>query len=770
MLFKQLLLLGTTIALLFCQTACEMGQSDDFLPGNGLNTLRTTVYGIVTNENLEPIEGARVWALDVPETLSDANGVFMLPKVSVNGQRFVVYAEKEGFFKKTFANMPQGGRSKINLLLIPKQTATFNAAEAYTLQMGTATAELPANGFVDAQNGSTYSGTIQAAYRHLSPSDELFGLAMPGTDFMAKDTQDEARFLVSYGAVGIELSGSNGEALQLSPGSIATLRMTIPESHLAEAPATIPLWYFDEATALWREEGTATREGNEYIGTVTHFTWWNCDYPVSPTTFVKGRVVDCAGNPVAGVAVNVGPLIVTTDENGYYYTNIPANLDFSISINPALTWGITIDELYVPGVPEGTTYYADDLVLPCLNQVQGRVADCEDSPLEALVTIQSNGNLVNVTMSTQGNFNTVIGNNTEDLRAIARYSSPILGVLGDTISSFVEIINNDMLTYDAGTINLTCITHFTGKVTDCYDTAITAQISAYWAGGSYSVASNGMFSLAAPANTSITIVINTTVGTDSVSVVSPNSKETSDLGIFKLPCPATISGIVTDCGGSPVPAYLVVSWQGGGNQNGISDNVGAYNLTVPGGADLNIGAFSLDGTMVGTSTISTVTEQNTVVPTIALCDIACNTISANIVGVSDNYVSNNIRALRQVTTSMTNAVIHAKFDNVVIAPASGSVATSPASEELTMVIGGLTTGIYTIGTNASLSLDIELDFGTQDCLTLSEYMGTITIDENSDTRVSGSFDITAWLTVCPEAQGDYTSGARALSGMFCVEY
>ncbi len=52
----------------------------------------------------------------------------------------------------------------------------------------------------------------------------------------------------------VELTGTSGELLQIATGKKATLTLSIPSSLAASAPATIPLWFFDEAKGLWKEE------------------------------------------------------------------------------------------------------------------------------------------------------------------------------------------------------------------------------------------------------------------------------------------------------------------------------------------------------------------------------------------------------------------------------------------------------------------------------------------------------------------------------------
>ena len=101
---------------------------------------------------------------------------------------------------------------------------------------------------------------------------------MPG-NLTGLTTNNEQKLLQTYGMIAVELEGGAGEKLNLAAGKIATISMPIPASMVASAPATIPLWYFNDTTGVWIEQGTATKQGSNYLGTVSHFSFWNCDVP-----------------------------------------------------------------------------------------------------------------------------------------------------------------------------------------------------------------------------------------------------------------------------------------------------------------------------------------------------------------------------------------------------------------------------------------------------------------------------------------------------------
>ena len=165
-------------------------------------------------------------------------------------------------------------------------TGSFVSGSGGTVQFGTyGSVEFQADGIVDA-SGNPYTGQVDVYGMYLDPTDENIFQTVP-SDFYAIDQNDEQRILESYAMMHVELEGSNGEKLNISKP--ATMKFRVPESLQDRAPSSIPLWYMDEASSTWKEDGQASLQGEFYVGEVNHFSLWNCDVP---NTYVEisGRI------------------------------------------------------------------------------------------------------------------------------------------------------------------------------------------------------------------------------------------------------------------------------------------------------------------------------------------------------------------------------------------------------------------------------------------------------------------------------------------------
>jgi hypothetical protein len=210
--------------------------------------------------------------------ITDANGYFRINNASLDKSSAVVTANKAGYFKAYRTFGATSGSNHIEMKLIKRTSAgTIDAAAGGEISLSNGTkVALPANGLVNASTNAAYNGQVRVYAAYIDPSAADISQTVPGS-FMATDKDGKRVVLTSYGMVAVELEGASGEKLQIKNGSTASLTTAIPAAAQASAPNTIPLWSVDETTGIWKEEGTATKSGNVYVGQVKHFSFWNCD-------------------------------------------------------------------------------------------------------------------------------------------------------------------------------------------------------------------------------------------------------------------------------------------------------------------------------------------------------------------------------------------------------------------------------------------------------------------------------------------------------------
>lgn len=204
---------------------------------------------------------------------------------------------------------------------------------------GISLVSLPASGVVKV-GGGVPDGKINVNVTVIDPSvdPEL----MPGS-YQAINTEDgEIEHIESYGAISVVMRDDYGDLLQLDGVHNATIRIPVAkEAVIGQAPATIPLYYFDDVSGYWMEEGEATLEMLEsgeyvYVGEVGHFTVWNADIAYESVN-INGCVEDGDGNPVSGARINssgldyIGSSYAISDENGLF--SIPAKGMSKIMLN-----------------------------------------------------------------------------------------------------------------------------------------------------------------------------------------------------------------------------------------------------------------------------------------------------------------------------------------------------------------------------------------------------------------------------------------------------
>ncbi len=293
--------------------------------------------GLVRDVDGNPLDGVTVTSGNAV-AISDANGLFGFTSLEVVEGRSVVRFSKTGYFDIVRSYDSVDGQ-QWEVVMCKKEansfttTKEYNSSTAQTLQVGGMRIDMPADGYKVDLNGTAYSGQVKTDMLYLNPNNDNFSEMMPGGDLAAVRTDKSRVTLLSYGMSDLNMYSSTGEKLQLKKGSKAKLTFPVPEGMDGNLPSSIPLWSFNEKKGLWEEEGSATLQGDVYVGEVSHFSWVNLDYPEKQAV-VMGHVKDDNGNPLPGVRLNIGQLqtAVFTDESGFYRQVVPANQSFAITV------------------------------------------------------------------------------------------------------------------------------------------------------------------------------------------------------------------------------------------------------------------------------------------------------------------------------------------------------------------------------------------------------------------------------------------------------
>ena len=296
-------------------------------------TANHNFMGQVVDLQNNPVSGALIM-IGNSSTNTDNNGIFIIRNAQVFEKFAYIKAEKAGFIHGSRSVVPSLGVNHVKIMLLP-QTVTHTVLsginETVSLSNGAA---VELFGEYSNLDGSDYSGNVQVTLHFLNPTDETMTQQMPGM-LLAQNYLNEARLLETLGMLAVVLRSDTGEKLNLSEGSEAIISVPLDPETLSGAPNEIPLWYFDEDNGYWIEEGSATLQGNSYIGTVSHFSFWNCDIPTEYVNICI-NVSDANNTPLSNILVSIesefnGTGYGLTNETGDVCGIIPANQVLNLS-------------------------------------------------------------------------------------------------------------------------------------------------------------------------------------------------------------------------------------------------------------------------------------------------------------------------------------------------------------------------------------------------------------------------------------------------------
>lgn len=381
------LLKGLPFLLLFTFLAissCGDKEEDDPITEIPEKLITASINGSVVDEDGVPMDNVDV-SIGSILTFTDANGVFSFNDIEMNQNGTLINAEKGGYFNNAKVVFTKANKTSVTKIMLIEKIVTnsFEASSGgFSTMNGGATVDIPADG-VELASGGAYSGNVHVFATWLDPTAEDLQLRMPG-DLRATNLSDETVKLETYGMIGVELEGDDGEALNIADGQLATIELPVPASLQGSAPSTIPLWHFDEETGYWVEDGEATlTNGDTYVGTVSHFSFWNVDVPYN-FVHIEGRITDDQQQGVSWLEVQI-----TLDANGevaYGYTDEDGFYNGYVPINEGLTlrvFGDCGEEIYTEQIGP----FSEDAVIPTfeipnsstnLLTVLGVLHDCQN--------------------------------------------------------------------------------------------------------------------------------------------------------------------------------------------------------------------------------------------------------------------------------------------------------------------------------------------------------------------------------------------------------
>ncbi|WP_299554098.1 hypothetical protein [Seonamhaeicola sp.] len=390
----------TKLFLMLCFIGIMVSCNKDRLPNDAQNNNDTpsdfhenfgseitrTFIGNVIDSNQNPIENATI-SIGNDNVLTDEHGVFIIKDAQVNERFAYIKAEKDGYIHGSRSLTPSNGVNKVTIMLLEETVAgstTSGTEETISIANG---ASVSLEGDYIKEDGSPYSGSLDVIIHHLDPTDETVELQMPGMLY-AENEDNEERMLQTLGMLAVELRGSGGEDLNIAEGSSAEIKIPVDASLLSMAPNTIPLWYFDEDKGYWIEEGEATLVGNHYIGTVAHFSFWNCDIPAEATnlcvTVMNVDETAFANTKVTITSATFGTRSGYTNELGEVCGLVPSGETLEINIYDFAICGSNV-------IFTGTIgpFSSDDTLAVIVDEtsniihetVTGTFADCNENPI-----------------------------------------------------------------------------------------------------------------------------------------------------------------------------------------------------------------------------------------------------------------------------------------------------------------------------------------------------------------------------------------------------
>lgn len=364
------------------------------------NAVQRNFHGIILDTDGVPISGATV-VIGGKTSQTNEDGLFIIKEASVKENFAFLKVTKQGFVNGSRTIIPTSGSNKINIMMIPvTNTATITSGAESTVSLPNGT-KVKFDGSFKDDTGVPYSGNVNVALFHLTPSDTYLNELMPGS-LLANNIAGEAKIMETFGMLHVQLTGAAGQNLQIEKGHQAEITLAIDAAQMGNSPTTIPLWSFDEITGMWKEEGSASKVGNTYVGNVNHFSWWNCDVPMNFSQ-LKLNLKSPDGEPLSNVQVGLKlpsmayEMFQSTDNTGMAAGFVPANETIELKIYNACN--NTVYSSNIGPFTASITTVLPDIVIPVSSAnsiiINGGLKSCSGSDVTNGFVVLNNPNASN---------------------------------------------------------------------------------------------------------------------------------------------------------------------------------------------------------------------------------------------------------------------------------------------------------------------------------------------------------------------------------------
>jgi len=216
---------------------------------------------------------------------------------------------------------------------------------------------------------------------------------MPG-DLRGIDKDGLSVQLATFGMMAVELETPSGIELQLGNNQKAQLTFPLTSNFSNSAPENIPMWHLNELSGEWEEEGMAKLVDGNYVGEVSHFSFWNCDASF-PVVEIEGVLTDESGLPIPNYYVSIkwdGTYFGgygLTNSSGVFKGKVPQNAPLTLFVQHC---GIVLLEENLGLLSTETDLGTFAISLTNFGkQVSAKLLGCTNSPLVDGYAIIRNG-------------------------------------------------------------------------------------------------------------------------------------------------------------------------------------------------------------------------------------------------------------------------------------------------------------------------------------------------------------------------------------------